>query len=82
LISSIRERLQKSASGHPDRGNKYDPAECLGNTSRRLPDPETDITALYRQMVFNGFIGNTDDHLKNFIMLGGGENICRSCERY
>lgn len=34
--------------------------------------PETDITALYRQMVFNGFIGNTDDHLKNFIMLGGG----------
>jgi len=32
--------------------------------------PETDITALYRQMVFNAFIGNTDDHLKNFIMLG------------
>ncbi|MBW2708934.1 MAG: HipA domain-containing protein [Deltaproteobacteria bacterium] len=34
--------------------------------------PETDVTALYRQMVFNGLIGNTDDHLKNFIMLGGG----------
>ena len=33
--------------------------------------PETDVAALYRQMVFNGLIGNTDDHLKNFIMLGG-----------
>ncbi len=32
--------------------------------------PEKDIPALYRQMVFNAFVGNTDDHLKNFILLG------------
>lgn len=31
--------------------------------------PETDLPALYRHMVFNGLIGNTDDHLKNFWML-------------
>jgi serine/threonine-protein kinase HipA len=28
--------------------------------------PEQDIPALYRQMVFNAMLGNTDDHLKNF----------------
>ena len=27
------------------------------------------MPALFRQMVFNAVIGNTDDHLKNFIML-------------
>lgn len=31
--------------------------------------PEIDIPAIYRQMVFNAFIGNTDDHLKNFTLL-------------
>ena len=31
--------------------------------------PESDIRALYRQMVFNASIGNTDDHLKNFTLL-------------
>jgi serine/threonine-protein kinase HipA len=31
--------------------------------------PSTDIPALYRQMVFNALIGNTDDHLKNFCLL-------------
>jgi serine/threonine-protein kinase HipA len=33
--------------------------------------PEMDIPAMYRQMVFNALIGNTDDHLKNFSMLHG-----------
>jgi serine/threonine-protein kinase HipA len=33
--------------------------------------PEVDIPALFRQMVFNALIGNTDDHLKNFTMLHG-----------
>lgn len=28
--------------------------------------PTIDIPALYRQMVFNALIGNTNDHLKNF----------------
>lgn len=31
--------------------------------------PGDDLKKLYRQMVFNIMIGNTDDHLKNFIML-------------
>lgn len=31
--------------------------------------PEQDLPALYRQMVYNAFLGNTDDHLKNFAML-------------
>ena len=31
--------------------------------------PSMDIPALFRQMIFNVAIGNTDDHLKNFCML-------------
>lgn len=31
--------------------------------------PETDVPRLYRQMVFNALLGNTDDHLKNFWLL-------------
>jgi len=30
--------------------------------------PLGDLHALYRQMIFNALIGNTDDHLKNFSM--------------
>jgi serine/threonine-protein kinase HipA len=35
--------------------------------------PARDLHKLYRQMVFNVMIGNTDDHLKNFIMLHNDE---------
>jgi serine/threonine-protein kinase HipA len=31
--------------------------------------PEADVPRLYRQMVFNALLGNTDDHLKNFWLL-------------
>lgn len=31
--------------------------------------PRQNLYMLYRQMVFNVMIGNTDDHLKNFLML-------------
>jgi serine/threonine-protein kinase HipA len=31
--------------------------------------PKTALAALYRHMVFNALIGNTDDHLKNFCLL-------------
>ena len=31
--------------------------------------PTVDLPALFRQMVFNAAIGNTDDHLKNFTLL-------------
>jgi len=34
-------------------------------------DPAKDMGLLFRQMVFNGVVGNTDDHLKNFWMLYG-----------
>jgi len=33
--------------------------------------PAADLLALFRHMVFNAAIGNVDDHLKNFWMLGG-----------
>ena len=32
-------------------------------------NPIEDLRSLFRQMVFNALIGNTDDHLKNFSML-------------
>jgi serine/threonine-protein kinase HipA len=35
--------------------------------------PGQDLQRLYRQMVFNVIIGNTDDHLKNFLMLHNDE---------
>ena len=37
-------------------------------------EPAIDSERLFRQMVFNAVIGNTDDHLKNFWMIyGAGE---------
>jgi serine/threonine-protein kinase HipA len=35
--------------------------------------PLRDLRMLFRQMVFNALIGNTDDHLKNFCMLHDDE---------
>lgn len=32
-------------------------------------NPERDVPQMYRQMVFNALLGNTDDHLKNFWLL-------------
>lgn len=40
--------------------------------------PIVDIPALFRQMVFNIAIGNTDDHLKNFCMLRTEPGFCLS----
>ena len=40
-----------------------------------LSQPEVDVPMLFRQMVFNALIGNTDDHLKNFVMLHGGNGF-------
>jgi serine/threonine-protein kinase HipA len=34
--------------------------------------PEKDLVNLFRQMTFNAYIGNTDDHLQNFSMLHSG----------
>jgi serine/threonine-protein kinase HipA len=43
-----------------------DLAEVIKHISSQ---PGHDLHKLFRQMVFNIMIGNTDDHLKNFIML-------------
>ena len=47
-----------------------DLAEVIRHVSTQ---PGQDLQRLYRQMVFNVMIGNTDDHLKNFIMLHNDE---------
>lgn len=54
--------------------------ERMGSVSRFYKDladavryvsaaPAQDVRALYRQMVFNAALGNTDDHTKNFWMM-------------
>ncbi len=40
--------------------------------------PSLDIPLLFRQMVFNAAMGNTDDHLKNFCMLHKESGYCLS----
>ena len=40
--------------------------------------PRKDTDALFRQMVFNAAISNTDDHLKNFAMLHTESGFCLS----
>jgi serine/threonine-protein kinase HipA len=53
------------ADGYYNAGYR-DLAEVIKHISSQ---PGHDLHRLYRQMVFNIMIGNTDDHLKNFIML-------------
>ena len=44
----------------------YDaPAEAI----RKYSDAPDDLQRFFRQMTFNAAIGNTDDHLKNFLLL-------------
>lgn len=43
--------------------------DLCGILRRISVDPQSDLKKLFRQMVFNVIIGNTDDHLKNFSML-------------
>ncbi|MBT3177542.1 MAG: type II toxin-antitoxin system HipA family toxin [Desulfobacula sp.] len=40
--------------------------------------PSIDIPLLFRQMIFNVAVGNTDDHLKNFCMLHKESGYCLS----
>ena len=40
--------------------------------------PSLDIPLLFRQMIFNAAMGNTDDHLKNFCMLHTESGYCLS----
>jgi serine/threonine-protein kinase HipA len=52
------------ADGYYNAGYR-DPAMVIKQVSSA---PKRDLRMLYRQMAFNGMIGNTDDHLKNFCM--------------
>jgi serine/threonine-protein kinase HipA len=53
------------ADGYYNAGYR-DLADVIKHVSMQ---PGHDLQRLYRQMVFNVMIGNTDDHLKNFLML-------------
>lgn len=44
-------------------------ADLIAALRRHGEVPETDVPQLFRQMVFNALLGNTDDHLKNFWLL-------------
>jgi serine/threonine-protein kinase HipA len=44
-------------------------ADLIAALRQHGAQPETDVPRLYRQMVFNALLGNTDDHLKNFWLL-------------
>lgn len=46
--------------------------ELLAVVRKYSQDPRVDAERLYRQMVFNAVVGNTDDHLKNFWMVHDG----------
>lgn len=43
--------------------------ELLGIVRKYSSNPQEDSERLFRQMVFNAVMGNTDDHLKNFWMV-------------
>lgn len=51
-------------------------ADLMAVVAKHSMRPEADTHALYRQAVFNMAIGNTDDHLKNFMMQGGPKGYC------
>ena len=44
-------------------------AELLSVVRKVSADPQIDSERLFRQMVFNAVMHNTDDHLKNFWMM-------------
>jgi serine/threonine-protein kinase HipA len=48
--------------------------ELLKLVRKHSRDPLQDAGRLFRQMVFNAVVGNTDDHLKNFLMLHDHEH--------
>lgn len=57
-------------------GHRAGTYQDLADTVRLCSsDPARDIQDLYRRMIFNAAIGNTDDHLKNLWMLGGPDGF-------
>jgi serine/threonine-protein kinase HipA len=62
LSTLCKERPDFRVSGYDDLADAV---------RKHSVDPITDLAALFKQAVFNGLLGNTDDHLKNFSMLRG-----------
>lgn len=72
LSTLCKERLDFRVSSYDD----------LADVVRKhSADPIADLAALFRHTVFNGLMGNTDDHLKNFSMLHGAGG-CRLSPAY
>ncbi len=57
------------ADGYYTAGYR-DMAQVLKQVSCR---PVEDLQQLFKQLVFNALLGNTDDHLKNFSMMNDGD---------
>jgi serine/threonine-protein kinase HipA len=62
LSTLCKERLDFRVSGYDDVADAV---------RKHSVDPIADLAALFKHAVFNGLLGNTDDHLKNFSMLHG-----------
>ena len=60
LSTLCKERLDYRVSGYDDLSDAV---------RRHSANPSDDLTRLFRHAIFNGLVGNTDDHLKNFAML-------------
>ncbi len=58
-----------NAEGYYNAGYR-DMAQVLRQVSDK---PQEDILQLYKQLVLNVLLGNTDDHLKNFCMMYNGK---------
>lgn len=60
---SLSTLCQEAGGTHCQSYNE--PADVI----RKFSDDPGDLARFFRQMTFNAAIGNTDDHLKNFLML-------------
>jgi serine/threonine-protein kinase HipA len=60
LSTLCKERLDYSVSGYDDLADAV---------RKHSANPSEDLTRLFRHAIFNGLVGNTDDHLKNFAMI-------------
>lgn len=60
LSTLCKERLDYRVSGYDDLADAV---------RKHSANPSEDLTRLFRHAIFNGLVGNTDDHLKNFAMI-------------
>ena len=60
LSTLCKERLDYRVSGYDDLADAV---------RKHSANPSEDLTRLFRHAIFNGLVGNTDDHLKNFTMI-------------